>query len=50
MRMLIASAHERQFLECYCASRWNYRRRWRERKLRYVTVLWAAPGQASTCL
>jgi len=45
MRMLIASEHERLFLECYCASRWHHRRHCRERKLRYVAVFWAALRQ-----
>ena len=38
MRMLIASEHERLFLECYCASRWHHRRHCRERRLRYIAV------------
>ena len=49
LRMLIASEHQRLFLECYCASRWHHRRHCRERKLRYVVVFWAALEQTATC-
>ena len=45
--MLIASEHERLFLECYCASRWHHRRHCTERRLRYVAVFWAALNQGN---